>query len=177
MKMIVLVWCGDVHTENRVFWQKQCCIWQPPPVAPAGGAGWGVAEPNNWEGLRSLRHPYGDALGDAVSQLRRTEDGIEKCLDLAVCASQTGSGKCVPLFVVNAKIAAKVLNCAERSKLPGVVDRDDRVRSEEHTSELQSLRHLVCRLLLENKNDVNGKRPGIDTPNAAAPEKGDVTVV
>src|SRR5262245_63360072 len=26
------------------------------------------------------------------------------------------------------------------------------VRSEEHTFELQSLRHLVCRLLLENKN-------------------------
>src|SRR5258705_3159894 len=29
------------------------------------------------------------------------------------------------------------------------------VRSEEHTSELQSLRHLVCRLLLEKKNDLN----------------------
>src|SRR5262245_65354452 len=28
---------------------------------------------------------------------------------------------------------------------------DDDVRSEEHTSELQSLRHLVCRLLLEKK--------------------------
>src|ERR1035438_8379639 len=27
-----------------------------------------------------------------------------------------------------------------------------RYRSEEHTSELQSLRHLVCRLLLEKKN-------------------------
>src|SRR5262245_62245842 len=27
------------------------------------------------------------------------------------------------------------------------------VRSEEHTSELQSLRHLVCRLLLEKKNE------------------------
>src|SRR5258705_2453529 len=26
-------------------------------------------------------------------------------------------------------------------------------RSEEHTSELQSLRHLVCRLLLETKNN------------------------
>src|SRR5437899_9908503 len=26
-------------------------------------------------------------------------------------------------------------------------------RSEEHTSELQSLRHLVCRLLLEKKSD------------------------
>src|SRR5205814_7165662 len=28
----------------------------------------------------------------------------------------------------------------------------DVTRSEEHTSELQSLRHLVCRLLLEKKN-------------------------
>src|SRR5205814_9618579 len=28
-------------------------------------------------------------------------------------------------------------------------------RSEEHTSELQSLRHLVCRLLLEKKNQSN----------------------
>src|SRR5262245_65299369 len=31
-------------------------------------------------------------------------------------------------------------------------DSGDDVRSEEHTSELQSLRHLVCRLLLEQKN-------------------------
>src|SRR5437899_5989012 len=29
------------------------------------------------------------------------------------------------------------------------------MRSEEHTSELQSLRHLVCRLLLEKKKEVN----------------------
>src|SRR5437899_5311606 len=29
-------------------------------------------------------------------------------------------------------------------------------RSEEHTSELQSLRHLVCRLLLEKKNYASG---------------------
>src|SRR5262245_65133964 len=28
------------------------------------------------------------------------------------------------------------------------------VRSEEHTSELQSLRHLVCRLLLEKKKNI-----------------------
>src|ERR1039458_10904471 len=31
----------------------------------------------------------------------------------------------------------------------------EEVRSEEHTSELQSLRHLVCRLLLEKKNKQN----------------------
>src|SRR5262245_51716460 len=30
-----------------------------------------------------------------------------------------------------------------------------RLRSEEHTSELQSLRHLVCRLLLEKKKNNN----------------------
>src|SRR5258705_3717597 len=30
----------------------------------------------------------------------------------------------------------------------------DRYRSEEHTSELQSLRHLVCRLLLEKKKEI-----------------------
>src|SRR5258705_8211488 len=35
---------------------------------------------------------------------------------------------------------------------PGFVDHNHlRDRSEEHTSELQSLRHLVCRLLLEKK--------------------------
>src|SRR5258705_1366178 len=33
---------------------------------------------------------------------------------------------------------------------PGVAVR---LRSEEHTSELQSLRHLVCRLLLEKKTE------------------------
>src|SRR5205814_7515737 len=31
----------------------------------------------------------------------------------------------------------------------------DLLRSEEHTSELQSLRHLVCRLLLEKKKKDN----------------------
>src|SRR5207253_3863113 len=32
---------------------------------------------------------------------------------------------------------------------PAARDHDDRARSEEHTSELQSRGHLVCRLLLE----------------------------
>src|ERR1035441_11010303 len=34
------------------------------------------------------------------------------------------------------------------------------LRSEEHTSELQSLRHLVCRLLLEQKYPHSDLRPG-----------------
>src|SRR5256886_6062134 len=36
---------------------------------------------------------------------------------------------------------------------PGEARRPPRVRSEEHTSELQSQSNLVCRLLLEKKND------------------------
>src|ERR1039458_2416712 len=35
-------------------------------------------------------------------------------------------------------------------------------RSEEHTSELQSLRHLVCRLLLEKKNTMLHAKPTED---------------
>src|SRR2546425_8160482 len=41
----------------------------------------------------------------------------------------------------------------------GGTDREDLAadRSEEHTSELQSLAYLVCRLLLEKKKNVNRK--------------------
>src|SRR5436853_5825701 len=40
-----------------------------------------------------------------------------------------------------------------RESLFGLRAKRRRSRSEEHTSELQSLRQLVCRLLLEKKND------------------------
>src|SRR5258705_4232187 len=42
-----------------------------------------------------------------------------------------------------------------------------RLRSEEHTSELQSLRHLVCRLLLEKKKKPASTR---DTRTSATPD-------
>src|SRR5438045_5640556 len=41
----------------------------------------------------------------------------------------------------------------ERDRRAAHIDRQH--RSEEHTSELQSLRHLVCRLLLEKKKKKN----------------------
>src|SRR5262245_62369095 len=37
-------------------------------------------------------------------------------------------------------------------------------RSEEHTSELQSLRHLVCRLLLEKKKKIQNRQHTNITP-------------
>src|SRR5690554_7352226 len=50
----------------------------------------------------------------------------------------------------------------------------DSGRSEEHTSELQSRPHLVCRLLLEKKNNLQRHHPAfvtriIDIPRASPP--------
>src|SRR2546425_1930790 len=42
------------------------------------------------------------------------------------------------------------------------------IRSEEHTSELQSLAYLVCRLLLEKKK-ISGKRSGSSTRQSCTP--------
>src|ERR1039458_4385278 len=58
-----------------------------------------------------------------------------------------------------------------RNAHPLLVELADTVtRSEEHTSELQSLRHLVCRLLLEKKKHENeiGKAGVSTTVNSAA---------
>src|SRR3712207_7212766 len=58
--------------------------------------------------------------------------------------------------VVTRRVAAAVdhdvvLVRHRRGELQVVVARDDDLRSEEHTSELQSRQYLVCRLLLEKK--------------------------
>src|SRR2546425_5810042 len=54
----------------------------------------------------------------------------------------------------------------EPHRLLGDVDRDLLRRSEEHTSELQSLAYLVCRLLLEKKkkNNCNNRPPRREHP-------------
>src|SRR2546425_7872044 len=44
-------------------------------------------------------------------------------------------------------------DAARESKAPGPCTKSCLLRSEEHTSELQSLAYLVCRLLLEKKKN------------------------
>src|SRR5438045_8336275 len=58
--------------------------------------------------------------------------------------------------------------CQSRMGDQLVLERDRR-RSEEHTSELQSLRHLVCRLLLEKKKKT--PTPSTTTVIDAPPHK------
>src|SRR3712207_7140664 len=58
----------------------------------------------------------------------------------ARCPTSSYSTRCPPWTCVNSVTAP-------------VVDRPFAVRSEEHTSELQSRQYLVCRLLLEKKKE------------------------
>src|SRR5262245_63591535 len=76
---------------------------------------------------------------------------------------------------------AKALDRFERSMAIRPAGNDDAVlrwnacvRSEEHTSELQSLRHLVCRLLLEKKKKKQEKTKSI-TANTHSPNKSPTT--
>src|SRR5439155_12857169 len=48
-----------------------------------------------------------------------------------------------------------------------VTNVNDNARSEEHTSELQSRGHLVCRLLLEKKKQRSRPQPSISAPNTS----------
>src|SRR2546429_7695076 len=57
------------------------------------------------------------------------------------------------LPISTAPRVSSTATCTSASSSPkrGPIRRDGRQRSEEHTSELQSRLHLVCRLLLEKK--------------------------
>src|SRR5947208_4301741 len=77
------------------------------------------------------------------------------------------SADCIPIYlVVPQKRVVALLHAGWRGTAGGILERgvellkgeasaaaSDIVRSEEHTSELQSPDHLVCRLLLEKKNN------------------------
>src|SRR3712207_7841603 len=62
---------------------------------------------------------------------------------------------------VAARVAVLVVDALEVVDVGG----DDRDRSEEHTSELQSRQYLVCRLLLEKKkNNYYKSTPHLSSP-------------
>src|SRR3989442_5080598 len=71
--------------------------------------------------------------------------------------SNMGPGSALP--AINPAIAPRPPNRRRRRPSTGLQRVEDRtptlsfMRSEEHTSELQSRPHLVCRLLLEKKKD------------------------
>ena len=63
--------------------------------------------------------------------------------------------------VILSKLAeSDSVRTAELATILSVTDETIRKRSEEHTSELQSRRNLVCRLLLEKKKTNNSAHTG-----------------
>src|ERR1035438_10673022 len=77
----------------------------------------------------------------------------------ARCSNGEGSRSMLPRLVSEVDALAQLVDersCHRRLR-PGRGARKCR-RSEEHTSELQSLRHLVCRLLLEKKKNKQIKK-------------------
>src|SRR3712207_8067105 len=90
---------------------------------------------------RSTLFPYATLFRSDVSEFYRNTSGrVEAKLQAEIDAGQ----KVADVFH-NANIGT-FLALKEKKKLAQFV------RSEEHTSELQSRQYLVCRLLLEKKN-------------------------
>src|SRR3712207_7394747 len=73
--------------------------------------------------------------------------------------SEVAPGREVAILVEDAVVRQEAL-AVERLHLAARADGAGVVRSEEHTSELQSRQYLVCRLLLEKKkNNIIFSRP------------------
>src|SRR5437660_12646839 len=111
------------------------------------------------------RRPYEcDALTafrrlPALVALPRTEEQVRQvlrtCSRLAIPVVARGAGTGLSGGSTPHE-AGVLLSCARLNRILTIdplerIDRKDAVRSEEHTSELQSRGHLVCRLLLEKK--------------------------
>src|SRR5690625_6459332 len=102
------------------------------------------------------------SLRGAVSIARRLQDPLAELVKIDPKAIGVGQYQ----HDVNQTALARTLDGVVEDAVNGVgVDLNtasapllERVRSEEHTSELQSRGHLVCRLLLEKKKDRKSTR-------------------
>src|SRR5258708_25286191 len=95
-----------------------------------------------------LRQPQVQQTSEARGYARARQNLDSECMTMGNGVRGGGSGRC----------ARPPLSPAIRSYLSGL----RQWRSEEHTSELQSPDHLVCRLLLEKKKKKQKKTHKID---------------
>src|SRR5690554_7621316 len=81
----------------------------------------------------------------------RLPDGIMPCCDVVNRGVALYNDKVI-FGTLDAKLVALNKDTGKPMWIKKVADYQAGYRSEEHTSELQSRPHLVCRLLLEKKN-------------------------
>src|SRR2546425_1630726 len=105
----------------------------------------------------TTRYPYAQPLSNGVNYMRNSVKVVIDAYDGSVTAYQADSAD--PLVRTFAKIFPGIFHPLDsmpadlRAHLRYPEDLFHvQTRSEEHTSELQSLAYLVCRLLLEKKN-------------------------
>src|SRR2546422_7250834 len=87
-----------------------------------------------------IRRPPRSTLFPYTTLFRSVPHNHYRCRD----------GRWIAIACTNDRMFERLLQAFGRPELKG----DARMRSEEHTSELQSRLHLVCRLLLEKKKKV-----------------------
>src|SRR5437773_8369397 len=75
--------------------------------------------------------------------------GIDSALVAKLCADAIGPGRVLALALPDGKGGRDLKDARKFANAIGI---EFRIRSEEHTSELQSHHAIVCRLLLEKKN-------------------------
>src|SRR3712207_7550632 len=109
------------------------------------GQGGGVVEPAA-ELLPQVRRVVGERIPDQVKMFARAAWDADESRDLEV-RPDVVAGHSLGEYG-----AAYAAGCFDfETGLWLVAERDRFLRSEEHTSELQSRQYLVCRLLLEKK--------------------------
>ena len=102
-----------------------------------------------------------NSFGDKDTFFKSCVDQYNKVVEKQIAASLKSS-KLGPWEAIEAYFDETVLNVTNKHRSMGCLlvnslcesinyDKEMRKRSEEHTSELQSLAYLVCRLLLEKK--------------------------
>src|SRR5205814_9599574 len=97
-----------------------------------------------------LRHPPTSTLFPYTTLFRSDDLALRKAKENELLDIEGVSGRrprSPPTEVVDALMGGGEVRLGRHDVPIG----NQKVRSEEHTSELQSLRHLVCRLLLEKK--------------------------
>src|SRR5262245_21662392 len=91
---------------------------------------------------------YRAGMVDPAAQLKdMDQEGIDVAILFGTQIALTVNG------LMNKELAAVLCHAVNEWLIEYCSADKKRLRSEEHTSELQSLRHLVCRLLLEKKKN------------------------
>src|SRR5437016_7539491 len=131
-------------------------IMPPPPPPPAPAAGDSARKPS-WLKVKAPGGPNYLTLKHMMRDLRlHTVCEEAHCPNIGECWEH----RAATFMILGDVCTRNCAYCAVAHGTPAALDTDeparlaaavDQMRSEEHTSELQSLTNLVCRLLLEKK--------------------------